>query len=184
MNAERVRVVNNSFARTPKELDVNKDSDHHFLGYIPFSGRLIELDGRKEGPYDLGPIPEGTDWVATARLHIEKRISKYGDGEIGFNLMALVSDQKMVYTRRIAELQAKGTTEDAQLLIEHLKMLIAEEEAKMKRYKVENIRRKHNYLPLIVDILTALAEEGKLVEQYDKAKNKSIQLANLKKSAK
>lgn len=188
-NAEQIRTVHNSFARQQVfEFDAHskkkdKEDVYHFISYIPFAGRLIELDGLKEGPYDLGPIAEGTDWVATARPHIEKRMAKYATGEIHFNLMAMVSDQKMIYTRRVAELQAKaGTGEEAQLQIEHLKMLIADEEAKMERYKAENIRRKHNYLPLIVDILTVLAEEGKLVEQYEKAKGKAIQQQQKKKA--
>ena len=34
--------------------------------------------------------------------------------------------------------------------------------------KVENVRRKHNYLPLIVEILKVLGQEGKLVDLVEK----------------
>ena len=34
--------------------------------------------------------------------------------------------------------------------------------------KVENVRRKHNYLPLIVEILKVLGQEGKLVALVEK----------------
>jgi ubiquitin carboxyl-terminal hydrolase L5 len=34
--------------------------------------------------------------------------------------------------------------------------------------KVENIRRKHNYLPLIMELLKMLANQGKLVPMVEK----------------
>ena len=34
--------------------------------------------------------------------------------------------------------------------------------------QVENVRRKHNYLPLIVEILKVLGQEGKLVALVEK----------------
>ena len=178
-NAELIRNVHNSFARQQLfEFDgksKKKDNDvFHFISYIPFAGRLIEIDGLKEGPFDLGPIPEGSHWVSVAKPHIEKRMQKYATGEIHFNLMAMVSDLKMVYSRQIFELQAIET-EDAKTKIEHLKMLISDEEAKMERYKLENVRRKHNYLPLIIEILKELGQQGKLVDIYEKAKQKAVQ---------
>lgn len=45
----------------------------------------------------------------------------------------------------------------------------------MKRYKIENARRKHNYLPLIVEILKLLAKDGKLVPLYERAKAKTLE---------
>ena len=32
-------------------------------------------------------------------------------------------------------------------------------------FQKENVRRKHNYLPLIMELLKVLAEEGKLADQ-------------------
>ncbi len=46
--------------------------------------------------------------------------------------------------------------------------------------KMENIRRKHNYLPLIMEILKTLAQEGKLTDLVEKAKEKAIQMKKIK----
>lgn len=59
--------------------------------------------------------------------------------------------------------------------IARLRLLIEEEENKVKHYKLENIRRKHNYLPLIIEILKILAKEGQLLPLYEKAKAKAIE---------
>lgn len=66
-------------------------------------------------------------------------------------------------------------TDDAQSEITRLKMLIEEEEAKIKRYQIENIRRKHNYLPLIVELLKMLAADGQLMPLYEKAKKRAME---------
>lgn len=50
-----------------------------------------------------------------------------------------------------------------------LKILIEEEAAKLESYRIENIRRKHNYLPLIMNLLKLLAKQGQLVNLYQKA---------------
>ncbi|XP_042910819.1 ubiquitin carboxyl-terminal hydrolase isozyme L5 [Parasteatoda tepidariorum] len=175
-NSDVIREVHNSFARQQMfEFDArqpNKDDDvFHFIGYVPIENRLYELDGLKDGPIDLGPI--SGDWLDTVRPVIEKRIQKYNEGEIHFNLMAIISDRKMLYQKRLEELSSGGMEVDETLdEVNKIHMLIAEEELKQKRYKVENIRRKHNYLPLIMELLKILAEEGKLVPLINAAKQK------------
>lgn len=82
--------------------------------------------------------------------------------------MAIVSDRKMIY-----EKQKETATDPAQLA--RLDMLIQDELNKTKRYKIENIRRKHNYLPLIMELLKILAKEGKLIPLYQKAKEKTLE---------
>lgn len=175
-NLDAIRLVHNSFARSQMfDFDgiakkKEKEDAFHFIGYVPYNGRLIELDGLKAGPYDLGPIGEQEQWVEVARPHIEKRMQKYSAGEIHFNLMALVKDALIHFNQKIVELSA---VPDSQVQIEHYKQLIEEEEEKRKRYKAENIRRKHNYLPLIMETLKALGRKGKLLDAYEKALGKA-----------
>ncbi|XP_046412301.1 ubiquitin carboxyl-terminal hydrolase isozyme L5 [Neodiprion pinetum] len=174
-NCDVIREVHNSFSRqTLFEYDSrqsSKDEDvFHFVGYLPIEGRLYELDGLKEGPVDLGPCPIGDQWVQAAKPIIQKRINKYNEGEIHFNLMALVSDRKLLYER---QKMAVGPGNPAE--IARLQSLIEEELGKSKRYQIENIRRKHNYLPLIMELLKLLAKEGKLVPLYQKAKERAIE---------
>lgn len=151
-NAELIRSVHNSFARQqmfefdPLSNKKEKEDVFHFISYIPFGGRLIELDGLKEGPYDLGPITDATDWISTARPHIEKRMAKYATGEIHFNLMAVVSDRKMIYSKQIKELESKEVTEAVKLELSNLQMLISDEDSKMQRYKVRALLGFLNFL--------------------------------------
>uniref|UniRef100_A0A671VPB0 Ubiquitin carboxyl-terminal hydrolase n=1 Tax=Sparus aurata TaxID=8175 RepID=A0A671VPB0_SPAAU len=158
-----------------------KDEDaFHFVSYVPVNGRLYELDGLREGPIDLGACNQD-DWISAVRPVIEKRIQKYSEGEIRFNLMAIVSDRKMIYERKIAELQTQLTEDEPmdtdqsstflssiQSEIAKYQLLIEEENQKLKRYKIENIRRKHNYLPFIMELLKTLAEYQQLIPLVEK----------------
>ncbi|XP_033116448.1 ubiquitin carboxyl-terminal hydrolase isozyme L5-like [Anneissia japonica] len=205
-NSETIKEVHNSFSRQQMfEFDksMSKDADaYHFVGFMPIDGRLYELDGLKDGPVDLGKCDQD-DWLKTAKPAIEERISKYNADEIHFNLMAIVSDRKMVYTRelnklteKVQEIQDKSeametedseqTLNDLQAEISRLQDKIEEENKKMQRYKVENIRRKHNYLPLIMEMLRLLAKNNQLVPLVQKAKEKAAlkEEAKKKESAK
>lgn len=147
-NSQEIREVHNSFARQQmfvfESKSPNKEEDvFHFVAYIPFEGRLYELDGLKDGPIDLGAIPNDSDWTDVAKPMIEKRIQKYSEGEIHFNLLAIISDRKMIYERQLAELTKKldnpSGDEDADMVrasIDQLRLQIEEEENKMKRYRV------------------------------------------------
>lgn len=53
-----------------------------------------------------------------------------------------------------------------------LRLKIERETQKKRKYKQENLRRKHNYFPFIVEMLRVLAKEGKLVPLIEEAKSK------------
>uniref|UniRef100_A0A8C9VR40 Ubiquitin carboxyl-terminal hydrolase n=1 Tax=Scleropages formosus TaxID=113540 RepID=A0A8C9VR40_SCLFO len=153
-NSEVIRQVHNSFARQQMfEFDSKssaKDEDaFHFVSYVPVNGRLYELDGLREGPIDLGACSQD-DWISAVRPVIEKRIQKYEepmDTDHSNNLLTAVQSEIAKY----------------QLLIE-------EENQKLKRYKIENIRRKHNYLPFIMELLKTLAEYQQLIPLVEKVR--------------
>lgn len=171
-NSDVIRLVHNTFARQQMfEFDskpAEKDDDvFHFISYVPFEGRLYELDGLREGPIDLGAIPDKSDWIEAVRPVIEKRIQQYNEDEIQFNLMAVVADKMPIYKRKLAELEQQVNsgmvTDTLEIQINELRQLISDQESKLRSYKIENIRRKHNYLPLIMEILKKLASESKLI---------------------
>lgn len=182
-NSDTIREVHNSFARQQvyeiEDKAPSKQEDaFHFIAYLPIKGRLYELDGLKEAPIDHGVIPDGIDWTTVVQPVLEKRMQKYSQGEIQFNLMAIVSDRKLMYEKELKNLTEAGMDSDGiSYRINELKSLIADEERKRLSYKKENVRRKFNYLPLIMELLKTLASEGKLVEsiekQVEKRKNRA-----------
>ncbi|XP_047543500.1 ubiquitin carboxyl-terminal hydrolase isozyme L5 [Vanessa atalanta] len=183
-NSQTIRTAHNSMSnQTLFEFDqkapTKEEDAYHFIGYIPINGRLYELDGLREGPIDHGPISPGQDWLNVVHPIIMKRINVYTEGEIHFNLMALISDRKMLYERQIQELMRETQilgmeTDDTEKEIRRLKMLIEYEDAKMLRYHQEMARRRHNYLPFIITLLKILAEEKKLLPLYEKAKERAL----------
>lgn len=179
-NSDEIRSVHNSFAKQSMfEFDskmASKDDDvFHFVSYVPIKGRLYELDGLKEGPIDHGVIEDGADWLDVVKPIIEQRMAKYQAGEIHFNLMAIVQDKLMAFKRQIE----KETNPSEKAKIEYL---ISQEENKRLNWHSENVRRRHNYLPFIIELLKTLAEQDKLLPLYEKAKSKAVERAEQKKT--
>ena len=182
-NSEAIRSVHNSFSRQnlfefDQKMATKDDDVFHFVSYVPIQGRLYELDGLKEGPIDHGAV--GDDWLDLARPIIEQRMAKYQAGEIHFNLMALVRDKLERFQELAKTLSDAG---DSNGLAE-VQLQISDEQERRARWARENIRRRHNYLPFIMELLKGLAAENKLMGVYEKAKEKSVERDQAKKKRK
>merc|ERR1712111_54273 len=102
--------------------------------------------------------------------------------EIHFNLMAVIQDKTIRYNNQLKSLS--GMSIDSQMAeVARIEMLLAEEN-KRSKWKQENIRRRHNYLPLIMEMLRSLASRGELLPIYNKAKEKSLEIEKKKKNKK
>jgi len=169
-NCDAIRSVHNTFARQALfELDTTgatKEQDnYHFITYIPYKGRLYEMDGLQDGPIDHGEV--GEDWLEAVRPVLAERMA---GSSITFNLMAVCGDRRQKLQKQLAAEKDEAAKEAIQLLL-------WEEEHKRKQWAVENIRRRHNYLPLIVKLLEQLAERDMLMPIYQQAHKRSKELA-------
>eukprot|EP01029_Cantina_marsupialis_P028058 TRINITY_DN774419_c0_g1_i1.p1 TRINITY_DN774419_c0_g1~~TRINITY_DN774419_c0_g1_i1.p1 ORF type:complete len:364 (-),score=129.83 TRINITY_DN774419_c0_g1_i1:159-1211(-) len=207
---EIIKTAHNSFAKAdPFIAQATKDDEEgeafHFVSYIPFEGKLYELDGLREGAICLGDYSD--DWVNDVRPFIQERMENYqksGASEIRFNLLAVGEHRGEVAKRDLEELTEtiselketfeamkeagdmvdeedkeeqemalavfKEELEEMSLRETELKSTIEEVDDMCKRWKTENARRKHNYVPLFTAVMEKLAEKRKLIPMLEKAK--------------
>eukprot|EP00188_Purpureofilum_apyrenoidigerum_P002099 Plantae.Rhodophyta-Purpureofilum_apyrenoidigerum.ctg22511.p1 GENE.Plantae.Rhodophyta-Purpureofilum_apyrenoidigerum.ctg22511~~Plantae.Rhodophyta-Purpureofilum_apyrenoidigerum.ctg22511.p1 ORF type:complete len:331 (-),score=98.49 Plantae.Rhodophyta-Purpureofilum_apyrenoidigerum.ctg22511:192-1184(-) len=184
-NLEKVRSAHNSFAPSQQfvveEKSAEKDDDvYHFVSYIPWDGHVYELDGTKPGPIERGATND--NWLEACIPIIRNRMDEYSSSEIRFNLMAVVRNRENLYSQKLKDLREKlskaneGDSVDNDEVfrlttaIAEVEMELAEESFKQQRWKKENTRRKHNYVPFVMEFLKLLASKGELNKMIDAAK--------------
>ncbi|CAJ1963063.1 unnamed protein product [Cylindrotheca closterium] len=173
-SSEPIRKAHNSFGRQDAFLNDGKfvspfrqsDDVFHFVAYIPKGNTVYELDGLQEGPIVVGELENDSNggmaqnhWLAVARKAIQGRMT--GDA-IKFNLMAVVKDKRIALK---SHLEANPSDETAMLQLQM-------EEQKRSHWKLENQRRRHNYVPLGVSMLKELARMGTLKKHMDQAQER------------
>jgi len=106
--------------------DLNQEEAYHFIGYVPFRGKVWELDGLKSGPVEVGelptsPSPSGSgatvpqSWMDVVRPVLRMKMRKYGGGDdengsIRFNLLAIVKDQFCKFSDQLELLKRERNT--------------------------------------------------------------------------
>ncbi|KAJ2715447.1 hypothetical protein H4R19_001202 [Coemansia spiralis] len=191
-NSDGIRDVHNSFVRPESFISEEKrpatesDDVFHFISYVPVGGRLYELDGLKPGPIDHGATD---DWLESVGGVIQKRMSEYSQSEIRFNLMAVIGDRRKILgdrisivdadisrlTQRLEALrldsgeasQVEATQVESQigeLNTERagLEFMVEQENGKFARYRFDNALRKHNFIPLVYQLVRGLAHKSAL----------------------
>lgn len=102
-NIDVIRTSHNSFSRpepfifTGGKKAKEGDKVYHFIAYVPFKGRVYELDGLQDGPILLGETSENVSWIDVAKEAVMKRIAmyinnlndSYQESEITFSLLAI-----------------------------------------------------------------------------------------------
>jgi len=172
-NSDEIRQVHNSFSSLALyEMDEKKshgpEDAYHFVSYMPVKGRLYEFDGLQDGPIDHGPISTDQPWINFIKPVICERMHRHSGTH--FNMMALVPDRLEELQMQLEILETNGD-DDA---IPQVLSSIQDEKAKHERYRIENIRRRHNYMPFIIELMKLLAEEGKLTPLIEKAEEMAL----------
>jgi len=246
---EGVRMAHNSFVR-PEAFSIEDDSRasksedaFHFVAYVPKNGIVYELDGLSKGPSIVGE--SGCNWLNTAQVALQRRISEYSQLEIRFNLLVVQKSTLYTSMREAAAILVESecllgallsvTSEDGinpqnltfpssdevaamfgervlpdpsvnaeslaeasiarllascspELASDALKTkmrglqarlmqcgeTVAQEKERIAKYRRENERRRHQFVPLIMELLRGLADRGKLPELYEKGKKRAV----------
>ncbi|KAF1811824.1 ubiquitin carboxyl-terminal hydrolase 2 [Eremomyces bilateralis CBS 781.70] len=163
-NSELIRTAHNTFARSSPFIDETQrpadasDDVYHFIAYSSIAGRLYELDGLEPAPRDHGlcTTNEFPDKVIPI---LQERISRYPEGEVRFNLMAMCRDLR-VRAREIGDQES-----------------LEREEKKRRDWVWENALRKHNFVGFVGELTNGVVrskvETGDYQAWVDAAKEKT-----------
>ncbi|CEJ94615.1 Putative Ubiquitin carboxyl-terminal hydrolase 2 [[Torrubiella] hemipterigena] len=159
-NSDLIREVHNSFARSSPFADETQRPDaetedaFHFIAYTPINGTLYELDGLQPSPIAHGPCNDDNFPKKVVQV-LQKRVARYEDSEIRFNLLAMCRDLRV---------RAKEFGDDD---------LLEREERKRKEWHFENALRRHNFVGFAGEVLKGVAT-AKLKEGGDEAVKKWV----------
>lgn len=181
-NSNTIKKAHNSFAQPEpfmfESKTASKDDDaYHFIAYVPHGGKVYELDGLRPGPILLGEYDTSASgyWTDVVVDPIQTRMERLG-GDIAFNLLGIVKDRLSVLRKELKAVEeqkskvAEDAMEDFEDQEDMLKAQILTEEQKRESWKNENVRRRHNYIPLIYNLIKTLAANGKLEKLRKDAK--------------
>ena len=169
-SSEEIKTIHNSFARpealwedpSARAAPAEKGEAFHFVAYVPVDGTVYELDGLQKGPIVVGSIGDNGDWLSVAQQAIQERMT---DAHIKFNLMAVTADPRVGWRTEL-EAASDETTRN------EIAAQLAQHDRLREQWKLENQRRRHNYLPLCIELFKELAKQGDLPQLVSEAKER------------
>lgn len=166
-----IRFVHNSFASPYESFYKRNDNGdslgnaYHFISFVYRDGIIWELDGLKENPGFMGEVNE-KDYLSGLINAVSAKVREIGtveEGNIMYSLMALVDDPLPQMQKELEE--CKVANQDCAFLEGAIAELLTEREESNKK----SLRRTHNFIPFVVELLKSLSEKGVL----EKAMNES-----------
>jgi ubiquitin carboxyl-terminal hydrolase L5 len=146
-NSERIRDVHNSFARaspfvdeTARDPGAESEDVFHFIAYTSVDGVLYELDGLMPAPISHGKCT-AEEFPERVVPVLERRIGRYPETEIRFNLLAMVRDGRL-------RAQEIGDVEG-----------LMREEQKRTEWQFENALRRHNFVGFAAEVLKMVVQQ-------------------------
>ncbi|QFZ26739.1 putative ubiquitin carboxyl-terminal hydrolase [Clavispora lusitaniae] len=142
-NSETLRQVHNSFS-APVLVEEDGPSDSgadafHFVAYLHMHDHMYELDGLRPFPIRHEQVnPE--DFYTQLPNVLARRISSF-EGEIRFSLLAVTNDKLVQYAEQGDD------------------MAMQQELSKRDTWKRENELRRHDFAPLVVELLRNITKD-------------------------
>jgi len=177
-NSDELRRAHNSFSndsqlllqaskpdRKRKHVDDPRTRLYHFSTYICVLNKkdamydVYEIDSLyNDAP--LRVLRDKTYDGAQKQLiaFLTEKLQKFGQNDLFFSLMALVSDPVPALQRRLNAAKEAGDSGEEVMVQQAITDLIERHEAQKK----ENARRRYNYMPFLVQLLKSLAQNGTL----------------------
>eukprot|EP00483_Globobulimina_turgida_P001593 UN01595 len=174
-NQEEIRIAHNSFSRPePIQIEKTKDDEDgeafHFISYVAVNGILYEIDGLQKGPRLIDGCDEN-DWFDKAKNVLQQRMRSYQSKELRFTLLAICKDLKLKYNEEKSQLSGDESDDPQTVMrINELNELIKVEDIKREKWRRENIRRRHNYFPFILNLIGVLGKQNLLRDLTERAK--------------
>eukprot|EP00924_Labyrinthula_sp_SR-Ha-C_P016098 maker-scaffold_4-snap-gene-19.2-mRNA-1 protein AED:0.14 eAED:0.14 QI:133/1/1/1/1/1/2/207/288 len=160
-NSEPIRSAHNSFAK-PAQLLIDpttaqpssSEDVYHFISFIPFNGKVYELDGLDKGPRVL-KSETNESWIKTVFRTLSQRTERQTG--ISFNLLAVRKDP-------LKELEENIELENDNAEKARLQTLLFQEQVKRENWKRENVLRRTSFVPAILKVLEKMCEKDKMFE--------------------